>query len=81
MRPPGSHNSWKPVEVIHAPVDAEGRLKRFELSDIEDWLGEQSPVILRKMRPRAITAGETDYYPFCPYYRRYRMHGCCTRSR
>jgi hypothetical protein len=62
MRLPGTHNTKngerKPVEIIHAPVDAEGRLIRYEISDLEEWLAMQSPVILRKVRPRAVTVGQ-----------------------
>jgi hypothetical protein len=61
MRLPGSHNSkfdgeWIPVEVL----TSNGR--RYHLEDIEEMLAETAPMILRKERPRAITAGETDYY-------------------
>jgi hypothetical protein len=58
MRLPGSHNSkkgvWKPVEVI------EFTGKRYHLDDLEEWLAEASPVILRKARERAVTAGQFD---------------------
>ena len=67
MRLPGSHNSkrgeWKPVEVIHpANFTGETRLFRYDRGDLQEWFGEQSPVILRKqaLRPRAITVGEDD---------------------
>lgn len=50
MRLPGSHNTkhgaFTPVEI--ATLD-EGR--RYELDEIEEWLAETSPVILRKERP------------------------------
>ena len=70
MRLPGSHNSkqgaWKAVEIVHpANFDGETVLKRYELSDLEEWFGEQSPIILRKIRPRAITVGEAG--GDCPY--------------
>jgi hypothetical protein len=54
MRLPGTHNTkngeWKDV-VVSTRMQAE-----YDLSDLEEWFGEQSPVILRKERPRANTA-------------------------
>lgn len=68
MRLPGSHNTkngeMKRVEIVHAPVDAEGRLIRYEMSDIEEWLGEQSPIILRKERPPARTVKQAIDDPY-----------------
>jgi P4 family phage/plasmid primase-like protien len=65
MRLPGSHNSkrgeWKPVEVL------ESNGKRYHLDDLEEWLAEASPVILRKSRAPAVTAGQAD--DDCPYKR------------
>jgi P4 family phage/plasmid primase-like protien len=60
MRVPGSHNTKehvgrKEVEIVELHPD-----RRFELDDIEEWLSEQSPVMLRKSREHAKTAGETD---------------------
>ena len=57
MRLPGSHNSkrdgeWIPVEVLTSNG------KRFHLEDLRQWLAEQSPVILRKSRAHATTAGQ-----------------------
>jgi hypothetical protein len=57
---PGSHNSkehigWKEVEVIELHSE-----RRVELDDIEEWLSERSPVMLRKTREHAKTVGETD---------------------
>jgi hypothetical protein len=50
MRLPGSHNTkqgaFLPVEI--ATLDGD---RRYELDDIEEWLSETSPVILRKTRP------------------------------
>lgn len=50
MRLPGTHNTkngaMSPVSIL--TMDG-GR--RYEFDDIEEWLGEQSPVILRKQRP------------------------------
>ncbi|RZN25579.1 DNA-primase RepB domain-containing protein [Bradyrhizobium sp. Leo121] len=60
MRLPGTHNTkdgeWTEVEI----VEQNGR--RYELDDLEEWLAEASPVLLRKTRPREVTAGETDYF-------------------
>ena len=46
MRLPGTHNTkrgaWAPV-TVSSQTDL-----RYELDDLEEWLGEQSPVILRK---------------------------------
>ncbi|WP_456703025.1 hypothetical protein [Bradyrhizobium sp. USDA 4449] len=60
MRLPGSHNTkddgWIAVEIIEQNDD------RYELSDLEEWLSEQSPVLLRKDRSKAMTAGETNYF-------------------
>src|SRR5450631_2085724 len=70
MRLPGSHNSkqgaWKLAEVIHpANFNGDTKLIRYDRDDLREWLGEQSPVILRKERPRAITVGEAD--DDCPF--------------
>lgn len=50
MRLPGSHNTkfgeFKPVEII------EQSDRRYELDDLEEWLSETSPIILRKERPQ-----------------------------
>lgn len=55
MRLPGSHNSkrgaWTTVTVSHQSD------RRYELDDLEEWLSETSPVILRKVRPPQLTAG------------------------
>lgn len=63
LRLPGSHNTkfgeWKDVVVSHNTD------KRYHLDDIQEWLGEQSPVILRKVRehtPTARQAVEADPY-------------------
>jgi D5-like protein len=52
MRLPGTHNTkfGKSIEVtveLDTPV-------RYELDDLEDWLAEASPVILRKNRPAEV---------------------------
>ena len=56
MRLPGSHNSkrgaWTPVTVSHQSD------RRYELSELEEMLSEQSPIILRKGRVVGKTVGE-----------------------
>jgi hypothetical protein len=53
MRLPGTHNTkrgaWTKVETIH---DCGAR---YELDDLEEWVSEQSPLILRKDRPAEVT--------------------------
>lgn len=60
MRLPGSHNTkdgnWVEVELI-SNTDL-----RYELDDLEEWLSETSPILLRKDREHARTAGESDAY-------------------
>jgi putative DNA primase/helicase len=63
MRLPGTHNTkrseWTPVVITHQTDH------RYELDDLEEWLGEQSPIILRKSREVGVTVGqssERDYY-------------------
>lgn len=55
MRLPGTHNTKNgqrhPVTI---KTLEEGR--RYELDDIEEWLSETSPVILRKVRPQQVPA-------------------------
>lgn len=57
MRMPGSRNSkngeWKEVLVTSFHPE-----RRYEFDDIEEWLSEQSPVMLRRSRERAETAEE-----------------------
>jgi len=59
LRMPGSHNSkagaCTEVEVIS--LDGE---RRYELDDLDEWLTEASPIMLRKNREHAKTAGESD---------------------
>lgn len=61
MRLPGTHNTkydqFLPVSIFEMK---EGL--RYELDDIEEWLSETSPVILRKERPSSILP--TDDNPF-----------------
>lgn len=60
MRLPGTHNTkdgqWTEVEVISCTE------LRYELDDLEEWLSETSPILLRKNREHARTAGESDLY-------------------
>jgi phage/plasmid-associated DNA primase len=59
LRLPGSHNTkngaWAEVEVIR--LDG-GRW--YEFDDLEEWLTEASPIMLRKNRAHAKTMGESD---------------------
>ncbi|MCA1452166.1 hypothetical protein I6F35_02915 [Bradyrhizobium sp. BRP22] len=65
LRLPGSHNTkndgWVEVEVIRLTE------ARYELGDLEEWLAEASPVILRKDRPQAVTAGQAADNPYLRY--------------
>jgi P4 family phage/plasmid primase-like protien len=64
MRMPYSHNSkngaWSEVEVISLDGD-----RRYELDDLEEWLSEVSPILLRRKREHGATLGERD--PFLEY--------------
>ncbi|MHC2666990.1 DNA-primase RepB domain-containing protein [Bradyrhizobium diazoefficiens] len=57
MRLPSSHNTkdgaWKEVEIKDFHPE-----RQYELDDIEEWLSEQSPVMLRRNREYAKPAGE-----------------------
>ena len=59
MRLPGTHNSkfseWKQVAVI------EQNNNEYDLEELEEWLAETSPIILRKVRPQAKTAGQNNF--------------------
>jgi hypothetical protein len=72
MRMPGTHNTksgaWTEVEVL----SLDGR-RRYELGDLEEWLCEVSPVLLRKSRERAVTAGEN--CPFMEFAKQYGIKG------
>jgi P4 family phage/plasmid primase-like protien len=61
LRMPGSHNTkngaWSEVEVIYLDGN-----RRYELDDLEEWLSEASPVMLRKKREHAVPAGETNFF-------------------
>ncbi|WP_396604720.1 hypothetical protein ACFLEY_19155 [Bradyrhizobium sp. YCK136] len=56
LRLPGSHNTkdgaFTEVEIIELHPD-----RRYNLEDLEEWLSEQSPVMLRKVREHAEPAG------------------------
>jgi P4 family phage/plasmid primase-like protien len=56
MRLPGTHNTKRGENIPAVVLTSTG--KDYELSDLEEWLSEQSPVILRKKRERAMTVGE-----------------------
>jgi RepB DNA-primase from phage plasmid len=61
LRLPGTHNTKRGEfkEVTANPPDMGGNPNPlYELDDIEEWLGEQSPIILRIERPRAVTVGQ-----------------------
>jgi hypothetical protein len=62
---PFSHNTkngqWVEVEVL------ELNDQRYEFGDIEEWLSEQSPVMLRKKRELGKTVAETDDDLFARY--------------
>jgi hypothetical protein len=70
LRLPGSHNTkddgWVEVEIVTLTE------ARYELDDLEEWLAEASPVMLRKDRPQALTAGEVGE---CPYLKYAAEHG------
>jgi hypothetical protein len=72
MRLPTTHNSkngaWTEAEVL----SLDGR-RRYELDDLEEWLAEVSPILLRKSRECALTAGETDF--FSEYAKHYGFKG------
>jgi hypothetical protein len=57
LRLPGSHNTkdggWHAVEVVRDQFEP-----RYELSDLEDWLSRQSPVIERKLIERGPRASQ-----------------------
>jgi hypothetical protein len=64
LRLPGTHNTkngaWNEVEITS--FDPE---RRYELDDLEEWLSEVSPIMLRKKREHGTTLGERD--PFLDY--------------
>jgi P4 family phage/plasmid primase-like protien len=64
MRLPGSRNSKDgastPVEIIELHPE-----RRYDLEELEEWLSEQSPVMLRVEREIGKTVGEID--PFAEY--------------
>ncbi|MGY4291480.1 hypothetical protein ACVWXO_010746 [Bradyrhizobium sp. LM2.7] len=67
LRLPGSHNTkrgdMRPVEIIELHPD-----RRYHIEELEEWLSEQSPVMLRKAREFAKTAGENEADdPFLQY--------------
>jgi D5 N terminal like len=73
LRMPGSHNTkndaWSEVEITSFDPEC-----RYELDDLEEWLAEQSPLMLRKQREQAVTVGETEfseYQFFIDYAKKY----------
>jgi hypothetical protein len=56
LRLPGSHNTkegaWTEVEVIELHPE-----RRYDIEELEEWLSEQSPVMLRKGREPGVPAG------------------------
>jgi putative DNA primase/helicase len=70
MRLPGTFNTKREEEGQHHEVtivwknDGDGKtdLATYELDDIEEWLSETSPIILRKVRPVQQTAGQDNSF-------------------
>lgn len=56
LRLPGTHNTkdgaFTEVEIIELHPD-----RRYDLEELEEWLSEQSPVMLRKVHEHALPAG------------------------
>ncbi|MCK1718312.1 DNA primase family protein [Bradyrhizobium sp. 141] len=67
MRLPGSRNSkdgaLTEVEIIELHPD-----RRYDLEELEEWLSEQSPVMLRKVREHALPAGSDETLNFFAEY-------------
>jgi P4 family phage/plasmid primase-like protien len=57
LRLPGTHNT-KMGAFKEVTVEQPRNLVGYDLGDLEEWLAEASPIILRKERVRAVTAGE-----------------------
>lgn len=55
MRLPGTHNT-KQGAFAPVSITAIEPSRRYELDDIEEWLSETSPIILRKVRPQQTPA-------------------------
>jgi hypothetical protein len=72
MRTPGTHNTkngqWIEAEVLELTD------RRFEFTDVEEWLSEQSPVMLRKTREPAKSVGQADDWFDC-FERYFEDHG------
>jgi putative DNA primase/helicase len=67
MRMPGSHNTKFDGESIPVEVLTSNG-KPYDVDDLREWLSETSPVILRKVRERGITAGQAvEKDPFAEY--------------
>jgi len=61
MRLVGSHNT-KHENQNHLVTIIDKNDNVFELDDLEEWLSESSPSILRKVRPETKTAGQDNSY-------------------
>lgn len=66
MRMPGSHNS-KTGEMIPVEITSFDPNRRYELSDLEEWFSEQSPLLLRKAREPGQSVAEMQYDFFAQY--------------
>jgi len=73
LRLPGTHNTksgaWTEVEIIELHPD-----RRYDIEDLEEWLSEQSPVMLRKKRAvdvPASAAGGDILDHFAEYAKKY----------
>jgi putative DNA primase/helicase len=66
MRMPGSHNSKLEGERIPVEVLTSNG-KRYDVDDLREWVAETSPVILRKERPAAVTAGAAGSDPYLAF--------------
>ncbi len=70
MRLPGTFNTKNENQNHEVMVvwknggNGKAELATYELDDIEEWLAEASPVILRKVRPQAKTVQQSDENPF-----------------
>lgn len=74
LRLPGSHNTkdgaFTEVEIIELHPE-----RRYDIEDLEEWLSEQSPVMLRKVRESAEPAGapeDPDDF-FAQYAKRFNL--------
>jgi hypothetical protein len=61
MRLPGTHNTKREGQN-HLVTILEQNDNFYELDDLEEWLSETSPIILRKERPAQQTGAGQDFY-------------------